>query len=192
LVCYKETHAGAKIDPLPNVWTGTWRDPRFSPPADGGQPENALIGTIFMVNDGADTDIEVPAAIGKFRFWRNTTVATQSPGQSATVGPGTVSYEWDEDLNNGFRPDGLIRLSTNTVNVPSYLLDHSSTYGDGTATHSLTMYRHSSGALVFSAATTRWSWGLDDEHYQSGMPEDIRVRQATTDTRRSTSRRNHF
>jgi Domain of unknown function (DUF4082)/Bacterial Ig-like domain/Bacterial Ig domain len=179
LVCYKETHAGAKIDPLPNVWTGTWRDPRLSPPADGGQPENALIGTIFMVNDGADTDIKVPEAIGKFRFWRNTTVATQSPGQSATVGSGTVSYEWDEDLNNGFRPNGLIRLSTNTVNVPSYLLDYGSTYGDGTATHSLTMYRHSSGALVFSAATTRWSWGLDDEHDQSGMPEDIRVRQAT-------------
>jgi hypothetical protein len=32
LVSYKETHANAKIDPLPNVWTGTWRDPRFSPP----------------------------------------------------------------------------------------------------------------------------------------------------------------
>ena len=42
LVTYKETHAGAKIDPLPTVWTGTWRDPRFSPPADGGRPENAL------------------------------------------------------------------------------------------------------------------------------------------------------
>ena len=48
LVCYKETHANAKIDPIgPTVWTGTWRDPRFSPPADGGRPENALSGTIF-------------------------------------------------------------------------------------------------------------------------------------------------
>ena len=37
LVSYKETHANAKIDPLPGVWTGTWRDPRFSPPADGGR-----------------------------------------------------------------------------------------------------------------------------------------------------------
>src|SRR4029077_18238855 len=50
LVCYKETHANAKIDPLPNVWTGTWRDPRFSPPADGGRPENALKGTIFTLH----------------------------------------------------------------------------------------------------------------------------------------------
>src|SRR5207244_9033172 len=31
LVTYKETHANAKIDPTP-AWTGTWRDPRFSPP----------------------------------------------------------------------------------------------------------------------------------------------------------------
>ena len=37
LVSYKETHANAKIDPDP-AWTGTWRDPRFSPPADGGRP----------------------------------------------------------------------------------------------------------------------------------------------------------
>ena len=49
LVSYKETHANAKIDPN-TAWTGTWRDPRFSPPADGGRPENALTGTIFTVN----------------------------------------------------------------------------------------------------------------------------------------------
>jgi len=183
LVCYKETHANAKIDPLPNVWTGTWRDPRFSPPADGGRPENAVIGTIFTVNGPAFDAIKTPEAMGKFRFWRNTTVATQSPGQIATVGPGTVGYEWDEDLNNGFRPSGLIRLSTNTLSESSYLQDYGSTYGPGTATHTLTLYRHSSGALVFSAAATRWSWGLDNNHDISEAPSipppDVRMRQAT-------------
>ena len=29
LVCYKETWANAKIDPVAE-WTGTWRDPRFA------------------------------------------------------------------------------------------------------------------------------------------------------------------
>ena len=53
LVCYKETHANAKIDPT-STWTGTWRDPRFSPPADGGRPENALTGTLFVVNGHRD------------------------------------------------------------------------------------------------------------------------------------------
>lgn len=39
LVCYKESLADAKIDPSP-VWTGYWRDPRFSPPynAAAGEP----------------------------------------------------------------------------------------------------------------------------------------------------------
>lgn len=31
LVCYKETRDAKKIDPSPQ-WTGTWRDPSFSPP----------------------------------------------------------------------------------------------------------------------------------------------------------------
>ena len=51
LVTYKETHVNAVIDPQdPTIWTGTWRDPRFSPPADGGRPENALTGRSSLVN----------------------------------------------------------------------------------------------------------------------------------------------
>ena len=47
-VSYKETHNNAPLDPQdPPTWTGTWRDARFSPPADGGRPENALTGTLF-------------------------------------------------------------------------------------------------------------------------------------------------
>ena len=49
LVCYKETLHNAKIDPSPE-WTGTWRDPRFSPPSDGGRPENAVYGQLLMVD----------------------------------------------------------------------------------------------------------------------------------------------
>jgi len=183
LVCYKETHANAKIDPLPDTWTGTWRDPRFSPPADGGRPENEVIGTIFAVNCCQQDDIKVPESLGKFRFWRNTAVANQSPDQIAIVGPKTVGYEWDEDLSNGFRPSGLIRLSSNTVNVPGLIMDFGTIYGIGSATHSLTLYRHNSGAMVFSSATVRWSWGLDDNHDINGVSPipspDANMRQAT-------------
>ena len=84
LVSYKETHAGAKIDPTPGVWTGTWRDPRFGP-HDGGRPENALTGQLFTVNDGATTAIEVPAADGQMRFWRHTRIAALGAGQTATL-----------------------------------------------------------------------------------------------------------
>jgi hypothetical protein len=115
LVTYKETHANAKIDPLPNVWTGTWRDPRFSPPADGGRPENALTGQLFTVNAGATSAIRVPAADGKMRFWRNTPIATQSAGATATLPTGTLGYEWDSDLDNGARPAGAFQLSSTSV-----------------------------------------------------------------------------
>ena len=129
LVCYKETHANAKIDPLPNIWTGTWRDPRFSPPADGGRPENALTGTIFTVNDGpgATASIEVPEADGKMRFWRNTSIATLAPGTAATLPFGTLGFEFDEDLDNGFRPGGLFRMSSTTKNGVPLLQDFGST-----------------------------------------------------------------
>ena len=178
LVCYKETTAGAKIDPT-STWTGTWRDPRFSPPADGGRPENALSGSIFMVNDGATTSLVVPAADGKMRFWRNTSVATLAAGASATLPNGTLGYEWDIDADNGFRPAGLVRLSTTTVPNAPVLVDYGSTYGTGTATHSLTLYRHASGARVFGAGTVQWAWGLDANHDRGSTPADVRMQQAT-------------
>ncbi len=179
LVSYKETHAGIKIDPQPGVWTGTWRDPRFSPPADGGRPENALTGQLFMVNDGATTAIQVPAADGKMRFWRNTSVAGLTPGSTATLAEDTLGYEWDADADNGHRPPGAFRLSSTTVPDAPVLQDHGSSYSRETASHNMTLYRHASGALVFGAGTVQWSWGLDDEHDRGNADPDPRMQQAT-------------
>ena len=126
LVSYKESVANAVIDPAdPPTWTGYWRDPRFSPPADGGRPENALMGTLFQVSATSDVvpndPIYVPQADGRMRFWRNTSIATLAPGQVATLPAGVLGYEWDEDVDNGFRPPGLIRLSTTTLPEGNYL-----------------------------------------------------------------------
>jgi hypothetical protein len=184
LVCYKETHANAKIDPSP-IWTGSWRDPRFSPPADGGRPENALTGTIFVVNgnsSGSNAAMQVPAAEGKMRFWRNTSVATAAAtGGTTTFSSGTLGYEWDTDADNGSRPVGLFHLSLTTASVGALLADYGSTYAPGVATHSMTMYRHSSGALVFSAGTIRWPWGLDGTHDPdpAGPTTNADIKQAT-------------
>ena len=177
LVCYKETHANAKIDPT-STWTGTWRDPRFTQPPNGGSPENALTGTIFGVNGPSAESITVPAAYGKHRFWRNTSVATLTSGQAAVFAPGTLGFEWDQSPDDGFQPQALMRLSSATVSVPSLLLDYGSTYGPGQATHSLSLYRHSSGALVFGAGTVQWSWGLDSVHDDGSAAADPRLQQA--------------
>jgi len=181
LVVYKETKANAKIDPSPE-WTGTWRDPRFSPPSDGGRPENSLTGTMYMV-DCCAFPLKVPAEDGKMRFWRNTSVANLAAGQTATLAENTLGYEWDTDADNGFRPAGLIRLSTNTESTPYVLQDYGSTTGQGTVTHHLTLYKAPSGALVFGAGTIQWSWGLDNVHdpsrNQTVPNPDVRMRQAT-------------
>ena len=83
-----------------------------------------------MVNSGTAA-IQVPAADGKLRFWRGTSVAPQSPGQTATLAADTLGYEWDEDLDNGFRPAGLMQLSSTHVDGVQLLQDYGHTYADG-------------------------------------------------------------
>ena len=202
LVCYKETTQ--KVDPSPQ-WTGLWRDPRFSPPSDGGRPENAVSGTLYAQR--SDLAIAVPAADGKMRFWRNTTIAQQSPGQTATLPNRTLGYEWDEDIDTGgggaiassygvtptgakFRPAGLVELSTTTSasvgplqsgSDPELQAPGANVGAEAVTpvTHHMTLHRAPSGALVFSSGTIQWSWGLDANHDGPLTATDTRMRQAT-------------
>jgi hypothetical protein len=178
LVSYKETWSNDKIDPTPE-WTGTWRDPRFAPQSQGaGKPENAVTGTLYMANSD-DLPVTVSAAEGKLRLWRNTSLASLQSG-SAQLAQHTVGYESDEDLDNGFRPAGLIRMSTTVGPTPEYLTDFGNNVEPGTTTHHLTMYKAPSGALVFGAGSIQWTWGLDAEHDTPYAPEpaDPRMQQA--------------
>ena len=110
--------AGRKSD---WTWTGTWRDPRFSPPADGGKPENALTGTIFEVDAfrvGRDPGslCDEPVAL----LAQHANVA-QSHGATTTLTQNILGYEWDASPDNGFAPAGLIYLSSTTLNVSTFL-----------------------------------------------------------------------
>ena len=202
LVCYKETTE--KLDPT-STWTGLWRDPRFSPPSDGGRPENALKGTLYA--QLSTMAITIPAADGKMRFWRNTTIAQQSPGQVASLPNNTLGAEWDEDVDTGgggafqsaygldptearFRPAGLVELSTTSApgvgplevrNDPELQAPGGrvSTQATGPVTHHMTLFRAPSRALVFSSGTFQWSWGLDGNHDGEATPTDPRMQQAT-------------
>src|SRR5439155_2572592 len=132
----------AVIDPAdPPTWTGTWRDPRFSPPADGGRPENALSGQMSSVDRGSAA-IAVPSTYASLRFWRNSSVAQLGPGQTATLATNTLGYEWDEDVDNSVRPAGLMQLSSTTVSVPAYFVDWGTNVAPSTRTHHVTLYRH--------------------------------------------------
>jgi len=188
LVCYKETHSYPNNPDPTNIWTGTWRDPRGTPPADGGRPENALSGTFFRINGPFVDTIKVPAEDGKMRFWRNTDIATQGVGQIAALAAGTLGFEVDVDDDNGFRPAGLFGVSSSPISTSTlYAVDSGfgSTFGappiGTTPTNRLTLYRHSNGALVFSTGSYQWSWGLDANHDRSdlGSVTDVRMQQAT-------------
>ena len=189
LVCYKETQATTKIDPHP-TWTGTWRDARAINP-EGPHPENSLTGQLFTVNAQRNDPLVVPARFAHHRFWRHTRIAAMAADTASknddnddgsepqlVLKQGLLGHEWDEDLDNGFRPPGLQHLSKTTVHNVQMIMDHGSVFDSGTATHHLTLYRHASGALVFGAGTAQWSWGLDDFHDSSaGGTEPWRANQ---------------
>ena len=160
IIEYKDIWSGAQLDPdgTANGGAGLFRDPVYGP----GTPENSLSGTIFTVDDIQTLDnISVPASMSQLRFWQNTSIASGNGGTLTRL----LGYEWDSDLDNGFRPSGLIDLSSTTRNVNTLLLDNGATTGPGTATHSLTLYRDTtSGALVFGAGTVMWSWGLSNQY----------------------------
>ena len=98
-------------------------------------------------------------------MWRNTAVAKLQPGQTYTMPQETLGYEWDSDVDNGFRPAGEIDMShTCENNVSQLLLTVTENIGPGNACNSLTLYRAASGALVFDAGTVQWAWGLNANH----------------------------
>jgi hypothetical protein len=160
LTTHKDTHFDSAHDPV--EWTGTWVDPRFAAPGDSG-PQNSLTGQLFVVNSGS-SDITVPAQYKDLRFWRNTAVANLGAGQSRRLAPNgnTLGYEWDVDVDNGFRPPAQFQLSSTTVSGVESFTDYgSATQQNTTQTHHLTLYRAPSGARVFGAGTVQWAWGLD-------------------------------
>ncbi len=168
LVCYKEGDGergcGFKCDPLPGVWTGTWRQGCDFPGNDGCKPENALTGHISW--SGTWAGITVPSEYRKFRLWKNTGVASLAAGQSVTFPDETLGHEWDPESSAyaSFYPKRRITLSNTLV---------------AGQVHKLSLYKNASGALIFGAGTVQWSWGLDSKHDRGNRPPSRDMQQAT-------------
>jgi hypothetical protein len=137
-------------------------------------PENEMTGTIFGVNAWRNDALEVPAPYGTHRFWRHTSVAkladasiaaankatgmaafASSAGatdkQKVVLVKGILGHEWDEDIDNGYRPPGLMHLSSTTIDGVQYLMDEGAAFDTATATHHLTLYRHYSASTSSGA-----------------------------------------
>ena len=68
--------------------------------------------------------MNVPASFANLRLWRNTAVANLAPGAVYSTPIGILGHEWDEDVDNGFRPAGLFDLSSTTLTVDKHLIDY--------------------------------------------------------------------
>ncbi|MCP2044919.1 hypothetical protein L1278_002980 [Pontibacter sp. HSC-36F09] len=172
LVCYKEGGAGentctGKCDPSPE-WTGLWRSGceyrTGDQLVDGCNPENELTGQISWEENTAA--LQVPSTYSNLRFWRNTSIASLGSSQTATLTNGIIGYEWnsEQEQYRSTYPSGRIILSRTIINGK---------------THHLSLYKHSSGALVFGAGTVQYSWGLDSNHDRGSAAPSVALQQAT-------------
>ena len=109
MVGYKTIESGP-ADPS-GFSTTTWRDP-----AGPNQPENALIGQMYIGENLADDfPLRVSAAEGKNRIWRYTPLADLAAGATAAIGSALVGWEWDARFDNGLEPAGVQTLATSAV-----------------------------------------------------------------------------
>jgi large repetitive protein len=168
MVCYKEGTnpaaelvCGGKCDPS-TEWTGLWRFGCDAPGGNACKPENALSGEISW--DGNSGTMEVPDTYKNLRFWRNTPVAALPAGGIADMTPNTLGYEWDWEQFQSTYPAGRVTMSNTSL--------------DGHI-HKLSLYKASSGAIVFGAGTVQWAWGLDANHDRGNDAANISMQQAT-------------
>ena len=164
---YKDTHFDAPDRPA-STWTGTWRDPRFSPPADGGRPRERADRPVLLGELRAPPTSRCRRSTRKLRLWRNTAVASLASGQTRTLGAGPRDARLRVGRGRpttGSGPPGCSTCRRRRRPCRGlHRLRHRPIQANATATHHLTLYRAPSGALVFGAGTVQWAWGLDNDH----------------------------
>ncbi|MBK7174591.1 MAG: hypothetical protein IPH84_15500, partial [Bacteroidales bacterium] len=171
MVCYKEGtlgeySCGGKCDPLPDTWTGLWRE-GCNPPygeTDGCKPENSLSGQMSWEDGKAS--VHVPATYKDHNFWRNTSVKDLESTEVKILNHGSLGDEWDpyQPEFADFYPKHQVRLSHTRYRNKD---------------HYLTLYKHESGALIFAVGSMQWSWGLDSIHDNGNQAPDRDMQQAT-------------
>eukprot|EP00520_Triparma_pacifica_P014824 CAMPEP_0118638542 /NCGR_PEP_ID=MMETSP0785-20121206/3744_1 /TAXON_ID=91992 /ORGANISM="Bolidomonas pacifica, Strain CCMP 1866" /LENGTH=683 /DNA_ID=CAMNT_0006529807 /DNA_START=188 /DNA_END=2236 /DNA_ORIENTATION=+ len=169
MTSYKDTHELTLINEQ-DEWTGTFRDGRLIN-REGPMPENELTGVLFMVNAWVNEPLIVGGEMGGHRLWRHTEV--ERGRKEVRYMPGILGHELDVDVNNGYRPPGLSKLSKTKCEHCQVLVDEGSTFATGTFMHSVTVYKAVKrqgleGGVVVGMGTCQWGWGLDGFHDVGG------------------------
>jgi hypothetical protein len=170
-VCYKTTESGA-ADPV--TPTTTWRDP-----AGANQPENGLLGQMYIGDNGSVFfPLVVSAVQGQNRIWRYTTLTSLPPNTTSKIGRNLVGWEWDGRFpTNGSEPAGVTPISASPVSG-ELIQDAGRVFTNGSATATSTVYRTAGGTWVFASGTNQWSRGLGVNMNGVGEPSSF-IQQAT-------------
>jgi hypothetical protein len=146
---------------LPNSTTAEYR--YLTPP----QPENAILGVMqngvataepWLVNDPSSW---IFAGTGLVKYTGNGTtgIVTSGPGQNAL--PALVGYEFDTRAVNGPLLSAFVSSEPPGVDEVAHSFVPAADNGV-TAWSDATLYTAPSGAIIFSAGTIQWSFGVDD------------------------------
>ncbi len=164
--------------------TGYYRDGRFR--HLGQKPENELMGLLYTTLNNTFYPVTVPASYARHRFWRQTTVATLTGTQIyRSPSPYMLGYELDEDIDNGYRPAGLMHLSSTNISgvIKEVSIDGSGMdLVSGNLDHHMSLYRAPSGAYVWATGSIFFAFALDAFHERSHVNVEIadtQVQQAT-------------
>lgn len=171
MICYKDSltvdagpgFTGTGLDPV--SYTGTWRDPRtgVSPFNPQVRRENALTGQLFSASTPSNVQTTVPFASKGAPLWRNSpTIQALTVGNNFTNPYTSVGDEVDLPDGSAGQPPNLVLLSPTVASWANGANAAGSVYHTAinNATASFTLYRASSGALIFNTGSWRGWWGV--------------------------------
>jgi hypothetical protein len=145
-------------------------------------PQNALTGQLSRVISPIYA-IVIPYPLTLHAIWAGTKIAATPPQKSYKTVNGYLGYEWDIPEQNDYEPSVTL-LSLSTYKGSAFITDFGRCEGPPqVATHSMTLYKAKSGALVFGAGTVLFPWALDDFHDLCGegpggyVPVDPNIQQ---------------
>lgn len=166
-ICYKDTGtrllmagwSGTGYDPdTMNGPTGTWRDPDVS--NHDRRPENTLTGQQFVASGPVLTPLLVDVSVKGKPLWRNsTTVQALTSGNHYADISNSVGFEVDSANGATGQPPNLVIVASTSVSVTTGADPTGAVYTTSTTvTATWTLYRASSGALVFNGGDWRAWW----------------------------------
>lgn len=153
-ICYKDTVAGASIDP--GGYTGTWRDTGAYNPLLWR--EEAQLGQQFLAsanNSGSTTWSSTYAALPCYRGTAN--IAALAGASTYTASVATLGEELDYvAAASPATPTNLVNLNSQSYNAVNVTAAIGYPYtGSGTYNIGPSLYMRSNGALAFCAGTWR-------------------------------------